>query len=163
MRRSAGRRTRPRSPDAIKAAHEQFRRGIQMSLQGNFQEVAAQLTMEDAETHAIVGQCAEARSEVAAGLELSRDNVTLERASRVLALCGAEREALSLSSELAKRFPDATLTIRVSLPVTAAALAHAARRRRRARSNCSSRSGRTITRRRRSSGPPTSEARRTFS
>ena len=41
--------------------------------------------MEDAETHAIVGQCAEARSEVPAGLALSRDNLTLERASRVLA------------------------------------------------------------------------------
>ena len=49
----------------VKAAHEQFRRGIQMSLQGNFAEVAAQLTMEDAEIHAMVGQCAEARSEVA--------------------------------------------------------------------------------------------------
>ncbi len=105
------------------AAHEQFRRGIQMSLQGNFTEVAAQLTMEDAENHAIVGQCAEARREVSPGLELSRDNGTLERASRVLALCGAGREALSLSHEVAKRFPDATLTNRVSLPVTAAALA----------------------------------------
>ena len=107
----------------IKAAHEQFRRGIQMSLQGNFQEVAAQLSMEDAETHASVGECPEARSEVSAGLGLSRDNLTLERASRVLALCGSSSEALSLSSELAKQFPDATLTIRVSLPVTAAALA----------------------------------------
>ena len=85
-----------------------------MSLQGNFDEVAAQLTMEDAETHAIVGQCAEARSEVPAGLALSRDNATLERASRVLALCGAAAEASSLSSELAKRFPEATLTIRVA-------------------------------------------------
>jgi len=107
----------------IKTAHEQFRRGIQMSLQGNFQEVAAQLTMEDAETHASVGQCAEARSEVASGLGFSRDNLTLERASRALALCGSGNEALNLSNELAKQFPDATLTIRVSLPVTAAALA----------------------------------------
>ena len=107
----------------IETAHEQFRRGIQMSLQGNFQEVAAQLTMEDAETHASVGQCAEARSEVSSGLGLSRDNLTLERASRVLALCGSASEAVSLSNELAKQFPDATLTIRVSLPVTAAALA----------------------------------------
>jgi hypothetical protein len=106
----------------VNTAHEQFRRGIQMSLHGNFAEVAAQLTMEDAETHAIVGQCAEARSEVPPGLALSRDNVTLERASRVLALCGADAEALDLSSELPKRFPDATLTVRVSLPVTAAAL-----------------------------------------
>ena len=107
----------------IMSAHEQFRRGIQMSLQGNFQEVAAQLTMEDAETHATVGQCTEARSEVGAGLGLSRDNLTLERASRALALCGSENEALNLSHELAKQFPNATLTIRVSLPVTAAALA----------------------------------------
>jgi eukaryotic-like serine/threonine-protein kinase len=111
------------SEGRVKAAHEQFRRGIQMSLQGNFAEVAAVLTMEDAETHAIAGQCAEARSEVSPGLALSRDNATLERASRVLALCGAGGEALALSNDLAKRFPDATLTVRVSLPVTAAALA----------------------------------------
>jgi tetratricopeptide (TPR) repeat protein len=111
------------SEGRVKAAHDQFRRGIQMSLQGNFTEVAAQLTMEDAETHAIVGQCAEARSEVSPGLALSRDNLTLERASRVLALCGAGSEALTLSNDLAKRFPEATLTVRASLPVTAAALA----------------------------------------
>jgi len=104
-------------------AHEQFRRGIQMSLQGNFDEVAAGLMMEDAESHAVVGQCAEARSEVPPGLALSRDNLTLERASRVLALCGAGAEASSLSSELAKRFPSATLTVHVALPVTAALLA----------------------------------------
>ena len=67
MRRSAGRRITSAFAGRIEAAHEQFRRGIQMSLQGNFQEVAAQLTMEDAETHASVGQCAEARSEVARG------------------------------------------------------------------------------------------------
>jgi len=81
------------------------------------------LATQDAETHANVGECAEARTEVSAGLELSRDNVTLERASRVLAGCGAGSEAMSLSSELARRFPEATLTTRVSLPVTAAALA----------------------------------------
>lgn len=83
--------------------------------------------MQDAEMHATVGQCAEARSEVSAGSGLSRDNVTLEHASRALALCGAGPEALSLSSELAKGFPDATLTVRVALPVTAAALAIARR------------------------------------
>jgi hypothetical protein len=94
-----------------------------MSLQGDFREVAAQLTMEDAEAHAIVGQCAEARREVPPGLELSRDNVTLERASRALALCGRVSEAAALTSELQRRFPEAALTMRVSVPVTAAALA----------------------------------------
>jgi tetratricopeptide (TPR) repeat protein len=107
----------------IAAAHEQFRRGIQMSLQTDFNEVAAQLSMEDAEMHASVGQCAEARTEVRAGLSLSRDNLTLERASRALALCGVEQEASSLSNELAKLFPDATLTVNVARPVIAAALA----------------------------------------
>jgi predicted sulfurtransferase len=69
----------------VMAAHEQFRSGIQLALQGNFPEVAAQLTMEDAETHATVGQCAEATREVPSGLALSRDNATLEHASRALA------------------------------------------------------------------------------
>jgi hypothetical protein len=105
----------------IHAAHEQYRRGIQMSLQGNFAEVAAHLTMEDAETHAIVGQCGEALAEVPPGLGLSRDNLTLERASRVLALCGNPTESQGLSKELAARFPDATLIMSVSLPIIEAA------------------------------------------
>jgi tetratricopeptide (TPR) repeat protein len=107
----------------VKTAHEQFRRGVEMSRQGAFNEVAAQLSMEDAETHAIVGQCDQARAEVSAGLALNRDNGTLEQASRALALCGEAREAAALTSELAKRFPEATLTINVAIPVTAAALA----------------------------------------
>ncbi len=107
----------------IQAAHEQFRRGIQMAGQGNFEEVAARLGMEDAETHALVGQCAVAREEVSSGLKASQDNVTLERAARALALCGAEREASALASELARRFPEATLTTHVWLPVIDAVLA----------------------------------------
>jgi tetratricopeptide (TPR) repeat protein len=107
----------------VKAAHAQFRRGIQMSLQGNFTEVAARLMMEDAEQHAIVGQCAEARSEVGPGLELSRDNVTVERASRIMALCGIAAETATLTAELSRRFPEATLTRHMLLPVTHAALA----------------------------------------
>ena len=41
---------------------------------------------------------------------LSRDNFTLERASRALALCGAADEVSRLSGELAERFPNATQT-----------------------------------------------------
>jgi tetratricopeptide (TPR) repeat protein len=107
----------------LKDAHEQFHRGIQMSLQGNFKEVAAQLTTEDAALHASVGDCAPVRGEVATGLELSRDSITLERASRALAFCGAGAEASNVAAELAKRFPEATLTINVALPITAAMLA----------------------------------------
>ena len=56
-------------------------------------EVAAQLAVEDAEVHAVVGQCDIALDEIAGGLVLSRDNYTLERASRSLALCGQDGEA----------------------------------------------------------------------
>jgi tetratricopeptide (TPR) repeat protein len=105
-----------------KDAHDQFGRGIQMALQGNFDEVASQLTMEDAETHASVGQCSNVRTDVARGLELNRDNGTLERASRALGLCGFN-EALTLTAELTMRFPDSTLTNRAAVPIATAALA----------------------------------------
>jgi eukaryotic-like serine/threonine-protein kinase len=107
----------------IAAAHEQFRIGIRLALQGRFNEVAAQLTMEDAEMHAVVGECTQARSEVPAGLELSRDNTTLEHASRALALCGAAADATALTTELTRRFPDATLTTQLAVPITQAIIA----------------------------------------
>jgi len=105
---------------AIAAAHEQFRRGVQMARQGGFQEVAAQLSIEDAEAHAIVGQCAESAKEIADGLESSRDNISLERAGRALALCDKEKESTALVSELEQRYPESTLTKRVSVPVIGA-------------------------------------------
>ena len=104
----------------IAAAHEQFRRGIEMAQQGGFKEVAAQLSIEDGEMHAIAGQCPQASAEVAQGLALNRDNISLERASRALSLCGAVRDATALVRELEGRFPDATLTHRVAVPVTTA-------------------------------------------
>jgi tetratricopeptide (TPR) repeat protein/predicted Ser/Thr protein kinase len=104
-------------------AHEHFRLGVEMATQGGFKEVAANLAVEDAEVHALVGQCAEARAEVSDGLSLARDNFSIERASRVLALCGRDAEATALLRELRQRFPDATLTARVSLPLTSAAIA----------------------------------------
>jgi eukaryotic-like serine/threonine-protein kinase len=104
-------------------AHELFERGAEAAVREGFKELAAQWTMEDAESHAIGGECAEARREVAAGLQLSRDNFTLERASRSLALCNMAEESSKLSAELRSLFPNATLTLRLQLPVTAAALA----------------------------------------
>jgi tetratricopeptide (TPR) repeat protein len=89
----------------IRQAHDEFGHGIEAARRGNFNEVAAQLTIEDAEVHAIVGQCREARTEVSAGLALSHDNGTLEHAGRALAVCGAEREALELSSDWQSSFP----------------------------------------------------------
>jgi tetratricopeptide (TPR) repeat protein len=107
----------------IRSAHEAFGRGIQMSRQGNFTEVAGQLTIEDGETHAIVGDCDQARTEIATGLSLTRDNDSLEHAARALAFCGESRQAGELTTELARRFPDATLTSKLAIPVIDATVA----------------------------------------
>jgi Tfp pilus assembly protein PilF len=107
----------------LRAAHELFQRSVQVAVREDFHELGARWTLEDAESHATAGQCGEARREITAGLELGRDNFTLERASRTLALCDAASEASSLSAELANRFPNATLTARIQLPAIAAALA----------------------------------------
>jgi hypothetical protein len=104
-------------------AHTLFHRAAAAARLENLREFSAQWTMEDAESHAIAGQCPDARREIAAGLDLSRDNFTVERAARALALCEVGGEASALSRELGERFPDATLTTRLQLPVAAAALA----------------------------------------
>mgnify|MGYP000916177885 CR=1 FL=1 len=107
---------------SVHNAHEQFRRGIQMASQNGFGEVAAQLGVEDAEVHALVGQCDPAVDEVNAALAISRDNYTLERASRTLALCGQDGDASFLLRELNARFPRATITQRMLIPLTEAVI-----------------------------------------
>jgi len=104
-------------------AHALFRRGIQMAIDGQLNEVAGQMSAEDAEVHAIFGECAETRAEVSAGMALSKDNFTLERLLRALSLCGAQAEANTINREILARFPDATLTTRINLPIAAAAMA----------------------------------------
>ncbi len=109
------------SAGKLAAAHEQFQLGARMALQNGFQEVAGQLQIEDAEAHALLGSCAEALAEVAAGLALTRDNFSLERGSRTLFLCGQHAQGRSLVRELRERYPNATLTTRVSIPLAEAA------------------------------------------
>jgi tetratricopeptide (TPR) repeat protein len=107
----------------FRTAHELFQRSVQAAVRENFHELGARWRLEDAESHALAGECGEAKRELSAGLDLARDNFTLERASRTLALCDAGNEASRLSDELATRFSTATLTTRIQLPVTAAAVA----------------------------------------
>ncbi len=107
----------------VQAAHDQFRRAVHAATQAEQEETAAQWSAVDAETHALVGQCDMTRSEAAAALASVRDNFTLERTARALALGGARVESSKLSRELSDRFPNATFTQRIHLPVTAAALA----------------------------------------
>jgi len=105
----------------VRAAHEQFQLGMRMAMQNGFQEVAGQLLIEDGEVHAVVGSCDQAKTDLTAGLRLTKDNYSLERASRALALCGEYSEAARLIRDLRERYPDATLTTRVSIPIAESA------------------------------------------
>ena len=86
----------------VSAAHEQFGRGIRSAERGGLSQLAAELTLEDAEIHAIAGQCREVPTKAAAGLELSREYFVLIGASRALALCGAASGANDLLTELSE-------------------------------------------------------------
>jgi len=102
------------------AAHELYDRAAQEALRDDARELAAQWTAEDAEAMAVAGTCQDVARQVGRALELSQDNFTMERASRAFALCGAEDAALGLTRGLTARFPSATLTTRLQVPVTAA-------------------------------------------
>lgn len=102
------------------AATAQFATGSRMAMQGGFREVSGQLQIESAEARAIVGLCADVRSAIVGALALTRDNFSLERGSRALYRCGFAADAGPLVQELRQRFPEATLTARVSLPIAEA-------------------------------------------
>jgi tetratricopeptide (TPR) repeat protein/predicted Ser/Thr protein kinase len=104
-------------------AHHRLGSIVQIAQQKGFNEWAAKFALEDAEMHAVLGDCREVPGEIATSLQLSRDNFNLARAARVMALCGRTTEVANLTSEAEKRFPEATLTKRVLLPVAASASA----------------------------------------
>ena len=104
----------------FRAAHELYQRAAEEAVRDDSRELAGQWTAEDAEAMAIAGNCPDATRQGGRALALSRDNFTMERASRALALCGAVDAAVSLTRELTSRFSSAPLTTKLQAPVTAA-------------------------------------------
>ena len=107
----------------IHTAHEEFQRSVEATSDAHLTELSGLYRAEDALSHAVVGQCREARREATAAIDLSRDVFTLESAGTALAWCGGTADVSVLSGELARRFPEAILTTRLHLPVIAAAAA----------------------------------------
>ena len=69
----------------IAKAHDEFRRSVVATSQPPLTELSGVISAQDALSHAVVGQCAEARGEAVAAVGVSRDNFTLEAAGRALA------------------------------------------------------------------------------
>jgi serine/threonine protein kinase/tetratricopeptide (TPR) repeat protein len=104
-------------------AHEQFRRSIAATTDANRAEVSGVYSAQEAESHAVVGQCTDARREAARATRVSHDNATVASAARAFAWCGDGAEAMNLSADLDQRFPEAILTTHLVKPVIAAAIA----------------------------------------
>ena len=107
----------------LRQAHQEFRASIVATTRMGLTEMSGLYSAQDAMSHAVVGQCPDARREATAAGVLSRDSLTLASTALALARCGATSEASALSSELRQRFPEATLIRDLLLPVIEAATA----------------------------------------
>ena len=107
----------------LEEGHTKFQETIQSALQSKDTEFAAQWTVEEAEVHVMLGECKDVRRDVGRALQWSRDNFTLERSARILAICDFETDARRLVDELASRFTEATLTLQLQIPLVHASLA----------------------------------------
>ena len=106
----------------IRQAHEEFRQSVVTTSRAGLIELSGLYSAQHAMSHAVIGQCADARRDATAATGLSRDNLTLASAALALALCSAN-DASTLSGELLQRFPEAILTRHLLLPVIEAATA----------------------------------------
>ena len=107
----------------ITQAHAEFRNSVAATGRVGLAELSGLYGAQHALSHAVVGQCLEARREASAATSLSRDGLTLATAARALAWCGVTADASTLSDELLQRFSEAILTTHVFVPVNQAATA----------------------------------------
>jgi serine/threonine protein kinase/Flp pilus assembly protein TadD len=73
-------------------------------------------------SQAAIGRCAEAKQKAAHAITLSRGKVDLSVAAIVFALCGDTTQAQSIADELAKRFPQETISNGVMVPLMRGAI-----------------------------------------
>jgi len=103
-------------------AQEFSRRAIEQAARGDNREVAARYATEQALRSAVLGNCQTSKTSAAQGLRFGRGRLPLARAALAQALCGAAPQAQALADELAKRFPEDTLSQEIWLPLIRAAI-----------------------------------------
>ncbi len=103
-------------------AQEFSRRAIDLAARGDNREVAARYATEQALRSAVFGDCRLAKASATQGLAFGRGRLPLERAGLALALCGVPQQAQSLADELARRFPEDTISNEIWQPLIRAAL-----------------------------------------
>ncbi|MGI8835832.1 MAG: protein kinase domain-containing protein [Pyrinomonadaceae bacterium] len=98
------------------------RRSTELMMTQNRKENASQNEANAALAHAVLGQCPEARQTATHAIGISRGKVDLGVAAMAFAQCGDTAQAQTLADELAKRFPEESININITIPMIRAAI-----------------------------------------
>jgi serine/threonine protein kinase/Tfp pilus assembly protein PilF len=98
-----------------------YQKAVDQAQQQKFSDVAAAITLARAQGKAIAGMCNDVPGLVKHALSLDRSPATIRAAGLPAALCGEAKLAMPLLEELAKKYPQDTLTNTIALPQTRAA------------------------------------------
>jgi serine/threonine protein kinase/tetratricopeptide (TPR) repeat protein len=98
-----------------------YQKSFDQAQQQKFSDVAAAITLSRAQGKALAGMCNDVPGLVRHALSLDRSAATIRAAGLPAALCGEAKLAMPLLEELAKKYPQDTLTNTVALPQTRAA------------------------------------------
>ncbi|MGI9068091.1 MAG: protein kinase domain-containing protein [Pyrinomonadaceae bacterium] len=102
-------------------AHELSRRVLDLAVERNNKEVAAQYASGEALRDAVFGQCQQSQTAATQALALARDRVSLVRSGLGLALCGEAGQMQKLINEMKERYPKDSFINGQWLPVIQAA------------------------------------------
>jgi tetratricopeptide (TPR) repeat protein len=89
----------------LRKAREFGRHAVDLAESFNDKELAAALSLRNARTHALLGDCRQAKDASTKAQSIMHSRVALANAAFALALCGETGRTLSLIDELAGRFP----------------------------------------------------------
>jgi eukaryotic-like serine/threonine-protein kinase len=106
---------RYRDADAI------YQKAIDQALQQKIPDVAAGILLQEAQGKALAGLCQDVPALVKQALSLDKSSVTIRATGLPASLCGETKLAMPLLEDLAKKFPQDTLTNSLALPLTRAA------------------------------------------
>lgn len=98
-----------------------YQKALDQAQQQKFSDVAAGITLFKAQGKAIAGMCNDVPGLVKRALSLDRSPATIRAAGLPAALCGEAKLVLPLLEDLAKKYPQDTITNTLALPQTRAA------------------------------------------
>lgn len=105
----------------LREAHQLSRRATELAARRNLLEYAGGQTALTAEWSAVLGDCRQAREDIARASAYPRSPFSLVRTSLAHALCGEVRQAQTLTDEIVRQYPGEPI-VEVLIPLAQAAI-----------------------------------------